>query len=99
MNDGQLNELDIAILRTLPDEGAKLGKYLADARTAKQIQRALDDEYVTSMLVGRSLTEMRKADLVVMITDRSGQKGAASWQRSHAGKKRANEQGGEEDST
>lgn len=83
-----MDDLDVAILQSLPEEGAKLGKYLDDTRTANQLAKMLDDPYVNATMLGRRLGELRKQGLVITPA-RAGERErrASGWQRTKEGKK------------
>jgi hypothetical protein len=70
--------IDIAILKTLPDEGSMKGQYLWDAREAKTLAVELGEGITSYMVMGR-LTLMRGHKLVIdvpMVGRRS-----LGWQR------------------
>ena len=77
-----LDPLDLAILEALPDEGTRIGKYLLDSRTAKQLARELDDKPVTPTVIGRRFIELRKFGYAVGRTRGSG---STHWQRTKLG--------------
>lgn len=74
--------LDHAIVRLLPDEGAKVGKYLWDARTTKQLLVLLDSEGLSPDMIGGRLRLMRAYELVLDVPLISNGRG---WQRTKAG--------------
>lgn len=84
--------LNVAILKVLPDEGAKQGKYLPLTMSSKQIASALDDREVSSTRVGRRLTVLHRDGLVVT---HAGTEGRNAWQRTAKGKDYALRNGGE----
>ena len=79
-----LDDLDRAILRELPMVGTKIGKYLNDGRTVKQLAKAVDPVIGTYTYGGR-LNAMRYQGYV------TGAKGSNVhewvWQATEAGKK------------
>lgn len=81
----KLDDLDLAILDVLPDEGSRLGKYLIDARDSTRIKKALEDPYLTPNIIGRRLTDLHGLGLVVQPTSR-GSKGGRLWQRTEKAK-------------
>lgn len=84
-NSYELDDLDFAILAALPDEGAKLGKYLPDSRTSVQLHKELDDPVLAVHTLGRRLTSLRDAGYVVAAGSRAT-KSAKGWQRTEKGK-------------
>lgn len=81
----KLDDLDLAILDVLPDEGSRLGKYLVDARDSKRIKKALEDPYLTPNIIGRRLTDLQGLGLVVQATTRAAH-GGRLWQRTEKAK-------------
>lgn len=81
----KLDDLDLAILDVLPDEGARLGKYLVDARDSKRIKKSLEDPHLTTNIIGRRLSDLQVEGLVVQATTRAA-KGGRLWQRTDKGK-------------
>jgi hypothetical protein len=95
----ELGELDIAVLRLLPRQGAKVGKYLPDALTAVQVKTLLDDaNHLTGSMIGGRLRWLRAggyAEPVKMLGAAAGNKGG--WQRTRAGDKLLREIDGSDD--
>jgi hypothetical protein len=61
----ELDDLDRAILRKLPDEGAKHGKYLNEGLSVKSVAKALSDSGLpTSVITGR-MNSLRFQRMVV----------------------------------
>ena len=61
-----LDDLDRAMLKELPVEGTKIGKYLNDGRTVKGLTKAVDVSLPTSVVTGR-LMAMKFQGLVLMV--------------------------------
>jgi len=78
----ELTEFDRDCLLLLPDEGAKLGRYMRDAMTVRQIKQKLDPT-LTSGYVSMRMRTMLDAGLVVKF---DGASGSAQWQRTKAGR-------------
>lgn len=82
--EGFYEDLDAAIIAFLPDQGAKRGKYLPDARTTRQIADELDDPEVKPPNLARRLQELAKDGLVVPVVGITDN-GRHLWQRTPKG--------------
>lgn len=88
-----LDDLALAILAILPEQGSKIGKYLADAKSSQTIKKELDDPYVNPQNIGRRLANLREFGLVLPIGKRDARAGHL-WQRTPAGKAYSEAQNG-----
>jgi hypothetical protein len=88
-------ELDVDILKALPEEGARKGKYLWDAKKSAEIAKELGPGLSGYTIMGR-LILMRAHDLVTMVPVLgSSHKGTGNgWQRTEKGKEMARRTGG-----
>jgi hypothetical protein len=82
--------LDIAILKILPDENAKIGKYLWDAKRSLEIVKTLGPEGLNSDIITGRLRQMRGYGLVIDMPVVGSKGGGRGWQRTEAGKRMTN---------
>lgn len=62
----ELDDLDRAILKALPPEGSKHGRYLNDGRSVKQLMKDVDPSVTSAVYFGR-LNSLKFNGLVVMV--------------------------------
>ena len=79
----ELDEFDIDLLRLLPDDGAKKGKYLLDTMSVAAIKRALDPSLSTGFISTRLKT--LRDEGFVLSHHVSGKQGTMGWQRTKRG--------------
>lgn len=79
----RLDELDKAILAALPDEGAKIGRYIHDGLAVKDLPKKVDPSVSSTVYFGR-LNSLRFHGLVVLVT--GANKSQTLWQRTEKGR-------------
>lgn len=82
--------LDIAILRTLPEEGSRIGKYLWDGKRVSSILKELNSEGLTSDNISGRLRLMfahKLVSKVQMLGNTRGHGSKVGWQRTPDGEK------------
>ena len=90
----ELTELDWAILRLLPPPGAKIGKYILDARSTPEVRRELADNALTSGVIAGRMRWLRAVGYATPVsTPGRGSKGKG-WQQTKEGVKALAEKDG-----
>jgi len=75
-------ELDSAILNLLPNKGAKIGKYLPDARSVAEIKKELGDDTLTSDVVATRLRVLKLKGFAILVpVVGRAHRGGNGWQR------------------
>lgn len=77
--------LDRAILAVLPEEGAKIGKYLPDGMPVKRLRQQVDPVVTTGIYSAR-LKAMRASGYVVPVKLSGGKNAGQGWQRTKKGR-------------
>ena len=84
----EADAFDLDVLRLLPDEGTKKGKYMQDAMSVRQVKRALDPTLKPGFIATR-MKRLRDEGLVISMTLIGETKHGLGWQRTEKGRQLA----------